>query len=145
MSTYSIVVDLGSSQSLPRVVLLLAPDRTMVDRSRIETGPELQRAIVALCKAGRSLDKVEMQQCEQFVEVLQDRLKHKAYDFIRQHHDDPIFMAYSSDGTPELVSHRVQTPTVGKGLGAIQRSGRHVLELLMQRVHFKAPKRPGRG
>jgi hypothetical protein len=97
---------------------------------------ELQSVLVGLCKAGRTLDKSEVAQCEQLAELVKGRLAHKAADLIKASENRPLLYSYSSDAMGIVVA--CDAHSSGPQQKNITRKGKVLVEFLMQRGMLKS-------
>ena len=97
---------------------------------------DLQSLLVGFCKAGRTLDKYEVAQCEQLAELVKGHLKTKALELMRASHDRPLLFSYANDAMSIAV--HCEAHAAGVGQSRITRKGKMLHELLMQRGMLKA-------
>ena len=97
---------------------------------------DLRKECIGLCQVSLSLDASNLTKLEQLVEVLKAHLQSKVARFLEKQKHTAILVSYSSDATPLLVASTSNMST--SSLGSTTRSGRQLLEFLMQKSFYKS-------
>ena len=97
---------------------------------------ELRAECSALCRLSHSLDASGLLRLEQLVEGLKAHLQAKVSLFMKRHQHNAILVCYSADATPVLVASTSKMSSAS--LGSTRRSGRQLIEFLMQKSFYKS-------
>ena len=102
---------------------------------------ELRSECLALCRVSSALDSKTLVKLEQIVEALKRHMEKKATLFLEKHQHSPLLVSYAADATPLLVNSTSSMKSLSTG--STRRSGRHLVEFLMQTCFYKAKNATG--
>ena len=100
------------------------------------TESNLRLECLSFCRVGQPLDNKAMARVEQVVEALKAHLQSKVAMFLEKHRHHPVLVSYASDATPLLVTSTSSMSSLS--MGTTRRSGRTLIEFLMQSTFYKA-------